>query len=128
MSVQSGACECGGVRFTARGLRPTVTICHCSQCRRTSGHLWAATRADDTDIVFQAKESLTWYASSDQAKRGFCDRCGASLFFKPNGSTHTGIAAGCLDGPTGMTVTRHIYMDDKGDYYPTPDDAEVNGQ
>ena len=128
MADCTGQCECGGVRFSVRNPRPTVTVCHCGQCRRTSGHLWAATRADDVDITFHARETLSWFASSDHAKRGFCNRCGSSLFYKPNGSTHMGIAAGSLDRPTEMTLTRHIYLADKGDYYQTPTDGEVSDQ
>ena len=36
-----------------------------------------------------------------------------------------GIAAGCLNAPTEMTVGKHVFVDDKGDYYPTPSDAPL---
>ena len=31
------------------------------------------------------------------------------------------ILAGCLDSPTGLQLTRHIFTDDKGDYYDLDD-------
>ena len=118
-----GRCECGQVSFEVTGARDTVTFCHCSQCRRTSGHYWAATRAQTADLVFRADAGLTWYQSSDRARRGFCKFCGSSLFYQPVGAEHIGIAAGCLDQPTGMTPGQHIFTADAGDYYTIPADA-----
>lgn len=102
-----------------------MNICHCSQCRRTSGHLWAATRCDVANITFQADATLKWYASSSTAKRGFCSRCGSSLFYKPNDADHMAIAAGCITEPSGLVLQKHIFIKDKGDYYPTPTDADL---
>lgn len=119
-----GRCECGKVAFEVPAVRDTVTMCHCSQCRRTSGHVWASTHASDmADLVFIADEGLTWYDSSDFAKRGFCKFCGSSLFYRMNDEQGVGIAAGCLDGETGLTTGKHIFVKDKGDYYDIADDA-----
>ena len=117
-----GRCDCGKVCFQVDGIRDTVTICHCSQCRRTSGHLWAATHASCDKLVFTRDDGLEWYASSDFARRGFCKHCGSSLFYRMNDEDGIGIAAGCLDGPTGLTATKHIFVKDKGDYYDLSDD------
>lgn len=113
----TGQCECGGVRFKMPEARQEITICHCSQCRRTSGHLWAATNAPFDSLTFLNDDTLTWYTSSDFAKRGFCSRCGSSLFYRMTGEAGIGIAAGCLDDTSGMRVGKHIFVKDKGDYY-----------
>ncbi len=121
--MTTGRCECGAVRFEVTDARDTITFCHCGQCRRTSGHYWASTRAETTNVVFSKEAGLTWYQSSDHARRGFCKFCGSSLFYQPNGADHLGIAAGCLDLPTGMTPGKHIFTADAGDYYTIPADA-----
>ena len=118
-----GRCECGAVAFEVAQVRDTVTFCHCSQCRRTSGHYLAATRADASDMTFSQDHGLAWYQSSPTNRRGFCKLCGSSLFYQPRGANHMGIAAGCLDLPTGMRAGKHIYTADSGDYYTIPDDA-----
>lgn len=41
--VITGGCPCGGVRYEVRGPLRDVIACHCTQCRRTSGHFVAAT-------------------------------------------------------------------------------------
>ncbi|MEJ6391761.1 GFA family protein [Gymnodinialimonas sp. 2305UL16-5] len=120
----TGRCECGEVRFRIDGpARDSVTICHCSQCRRSSGHVWASTHAPFAALRFDAEAGLTWYASSDFAKRGFCRFCGSSLFYRLNDEDGIGIAAGCLDVPTGFRVGKHIFVKDKGDYYEITDDT-----
>ncbi|TCT36164.1 GFA family protein [Martelella mediterranea] len=120
-----GRCECGAVAFEVDAVRDTVTVCHCSQCRRTSGHLWASTHAPFDKLTFLNDEGLRWYASSDTAKRGFCAQCGSSLFYRMNDETGIGIAAGCLDDTSALRIGKHIFVADKGDYYSLPDDAEI---
>jgi len=118
-----GRCDCGKVRFIVSDVRKTVTVCHCGQCRRTSGHVWASTHAPVVNLRFETDEGLTWYTSSDFAKRGFCSHCGSSLFYRMNDETGIAIAAGCLDNPTGLEIGKHIFVKDKGDYYEITDDA-----
>lgn len=123
MNMIRGRCECGKVSFETETVEDKVSACHCSQCRRTSGHYWAATHTDYDKLVFTEDEGLTWYESSAWAKRGFCKYCGSSLFWRMNGKAEVGIAAGCLESPTGMAIDRHIFVADKGDYYEITDDV-----
>ncbi len=117
--VTRGSCLCGGVRYEIHGpLRP-VTVCHCSQCRKTSGHVVAATEAPTEAIQLLQATTLTWFKSSDTAERGFCSRCGGNLFWRETARTVrvTSVMAGTLDGPTGLSIDRHIFVADKLDYY-----------
>lgn len=118
-----GQCDCGKVCFEVEKVREAVTVCHCSQCRRTSGHLWASTKAPFDTVIFSVNEGLQWYSSSAFAKRGFCKNCGSSLFYRMNNEVGVGIAAGCLEGPTNLYIGRHIFVKDKGDYYDINDDV-----
>ena len=118
---QRGSCLCGGVVYRIRGPMRAVIECHCTACRKTTGHYLAATQAWTEDFELEAADSLRWYASGPHSRRGFCDRCGATLFFEFTGSGKISIAAGTLDGETGLTTAFGIYADDKGDYYDLPD-------
>jgi hypothetical protein len=120
-----GGCLCGGVRYEIRGPLRNVIACHCSQCRRTSGHFVAASQARSADLVLRESATLRWYRSSAEAERGFCMRCGGNLFWRPTapGSGVTSIMAGTLDAPTGLRVMQHIFVDDKSDYYEIGDTA-----
>jgi hypothetical protein len=119
----TGRCECGAVSFVIPEVRAEVTFCHCSQCRRLAGHHWAATHAPFSAVTFTADQSLKWYNSSDWAERGFCGTCGSTLFYRFKGKDDLGIAAGCIDSPTGLKPGKHLFVADKGDYYDIAGDA-----
>ncbi|RYG91136.1 GFA family protein [Loktanella sp. IMCC34160] len=115
--MKTGSCLCGSVAFSFPDGPEKVTACHCSQCRKTSGHVWAAFHVPLADLTFSRDGGLSWFESSDWAKRGFCNTCGSSLFYQMKGEATINIAAGAVDEPTGLTLTRHIFVADKGDYY-----------
>ncbi len=112
-----GGCLCGGVRYEVSGPLRAITACHCSQCRRTSGHYAAFSAADSTHVHLSQLATLVWYRSSGAAERGFCGVCGSSLFWRQVDSGIICIAAGTLDLPTGLAIEKHIYVKDKSDYY-----------
>ena len=122
--MTTGSCLCGGVAFTLTGPKRHAIACHCIQCRKTTGHYWSATSAPRDAITFSADSTLTWFDSSDFARRGFCNACGASLFYERSATGTIAIGMGCLDAPTGLTEDEHIFTADKGDYYSLPDGVE----
>jgi hypothetical protein len=124
----TGGCLCGAVRYEVRGpLRPVVA-CHCTQCRRMTGHFLAATAARDADFGLTRDSSLKWYSASPNARRGFCSSCGSTLFWRGDGRDYVAIAAGSIDGATGLKLVQHIYTADKGDYYELDDGAPQSAQ
>ena len=118
----SGGCLCGAVQYAVSGELREVVNCHCGQCRRTHGHFAAYTGAALSDFSLTSSSGLQWYQSSTRARRGFCVRCGASLFWEPAGGDYVAIAAGTLDEATGLRTVAHIYVADAGDYYVLADD------
>jgi len=121
MEKRTGGCHCGAVTYSVTGPVREVIYCHCIQCRRQSGHFFAATACDDDQLSVARGENLTWYEASENARRGFCQTCGSLLFWKANGSDRTSIMAGSFDKPSGLTESHHIYAGDKGDYYEIAD-------
>jgi hypothetical protein len=114
----TGHCLCGGVRYKANAARRQVIRCHCEMCRRAVGNVWTATQALRGDLKVEDDGCLSWYQSSDHARRGFCNRCGASLFFDSSHRPTMGIAAATIDQPSGLEFSAHIYTDDATDYEP----------
>ena len=112
----TGSCLCGAVRFEVHGPLRDSLACHCSQCRKTSGHYWSATRCLSAHLQVLSDAGLAWYQSSDHARRGFCRHCGSSLFWQVEGSEHISIGTGTLDAPTGLSTLGHIFVKDKSDY------------
>lgn len=119
--AHTGSCLCGAVRIRTAGRLRGVVYCHCSQCRKQTGHFYAATDIADDRLEVIGADNITWYAASDFAKRGFCRTCGSALFWKRNGSDVTSIMAGLFDSPSGLGGQSHIFVADKGDYYQIAD-------
>lgn len=115
--MHRGSCLCGAVAFEMDGpLRPVV-ICHCTQCRQQSGHFWAATSAAHSAFRLTRQDGLAWFHASPVAARGFCRHCGSFLFWQPAGEDRISIAAGAIDGPSGLTTAESWFNEDAGDYY-----------
>jgi hypothetical protein len=121
VAAMKGSCACGNVTFEAINLRSSVVFCHCTQCRKWSGHYWSSTATQESDVTINGE--VRWYRSSDRAERGFCPTCGSALFFRPTGSGRFGVSMGALDQPTSFAPLKHIFCAEKGDYYDLPEDG-----
>lgn len=122
--IHAGRCLCGAVRFAVAGPLKAPDACHCSQCRRWSGHIWASTNVDRHSLTLEGEDEVGWYASSEKVRRGFCRTCGSVLFWDPDGHDFVSVAMGAFEKPTGTHLHVHIYMADKGDYYAVADGVE----
>ena len=111
------SCLCGGIKLRTHGNHRDVENCHCIQCMKTHGHYAAYTNVQEQNVKFLKKRTLKWFRSSRRAKRGFCRKCGASLFFKFIGSNNISIAAGMFNGPTKLKTKMNIFVKGKLDYY-----------
>ena len=105
---------------------PPPDACHCSQCRKHSGHFFASTDVPRTALTIQGADNLKWFHSSAKVRRGFCSTCGSSLFWDPIHKDWIGIAMGAFDLPTETRLKVHIYVADKGDYYDIADGLPQN--
>ena len=111
------SCLCGGIKLKTKGNHRDIQNCHCIQCMKTHGNYAAYTSIKEENIKFIKKVTLKWFRSSKRAKRGFCNKCGASIFFKVIGTKNISIAAGMFDGPIKLKTIMNIFTKDKLDYY-----------
>lgn len=126
--MHRGSCLCGAVRFEVAGALSAPDACHCSICRKQSGHYFASANVAKDSLTVAGEENVTWYQSSAKVRRGFCSICGSSLFFDPPHREWIAIAMGAFDGPTGTHLEMHIFVADKGDYYEIADGLPQNAQ
>ena len=128
MTSHTGSCLCGAVRFEVTGDLPGPDACHCTQCRKHSGHYFASTDVARAALTIRGAEHVHWYQSSAKVRRGFCAHCGSSLFWDPIFKDRIGIAMGAFDSPTDTRLAIHIFVADKGDYYDIADGLPQNRQ
>lgn len=126
--MHRGGCLCGAVTFEVDGALPPPDACHCSKCRKHSGHFFASTDVKKDQLRVEGAEHVRWYQSSQNVRRGFCGVCGSSLFFDPPNLDWIGVAMGAFDGPTDTHLKMHIFAADKGDYYTIADGLPQNAQ
>lgn len=122
--IRKGGCLCGAVRYTISGLMRNIVACHCSQCRKQSGHYYAATSTKRENLTIDGSENLAIYRASDNANRTFCKICGSAVFWDRDGSENISVLAGTLDTPTNLKLTHYIFCSTKGDYYDLDDGLE----
>lgn len=121
----TGRCLCGAVAYEIRGKLRDVVNCHCGQCLRTHGNVAAYSAVKRADLVLTEERGLKWYGSSGAARRGFCQDCGASLFWDATARDYVAVAAGSIDPPSGLKTVGHIFTAHKGDYYEITDGLEA---
>lgn len=128
-----GACLCGAVAFEAALDRDHGDACHCGQCRRWSGNYWASVNVDFKSLKLnKGEKDLRWFRSSELVRRGFCRKCGSALFWHADRHKDHGhriaLALGALEAPTGVKISEHIFVADKGDYYDIKDGLPQKGR
>ena len=116
-----GSCLCGAVSFVVESELTPPDACHCSQCRKMSGHYWASTDVPRSALTITGEDQLGWYRSSEKVKRGFCRNCGSPLFWDAAGRQNISISMGAFEQPTKTRMEKHIFVPDKGDYYEIAD-------
>ena len=127
--MHKGSCLCGAVKFEVEGDLSSPDACHCSKCRKWTGHYLVSTDVPLSALTIHGADQLTWFQSSSKVRRGFCSACGASLFFDPlDKEKHNwiGISMGAFDTPTNTKLALHIFVAEKGDYYEIMDGLPQN--
>src|SRR4030095_14571631 len=107
----TGRCLCGAVTFEAEGVELGMHVCHCWTCRRWAGGPTFASGV--ATVAFQGQANIGRFDSSTWAERGFCKRCGSSLFFRLKQTDQYIIHMGAFDSQVPFAVSSEIYIDEK---------------
>ena len=100
MTLLSGGCQCGAVRYRIEGELSNPHICHCRMCQKAAGNFSLALAAQKRENVQVTRGSPGWFQSSAIVKRGFCANCGTPLFFDPLDTGYMLVTLGSLDDPS----------------------------
>ena len=101
MQRYTGGCLCGDVRLVASGAPYRVGLCHCMDCRRHHGALFAAVA-----MFPEAAVTIEGQVAS-HAGRYFCGRCGSSLYSRVGDEVK--VHLGALDAPDALRPTYEIW-------------------
>ncbi len=109
-----GQCLCGAVRLSS-GEHKEIGVCHCGYCRRWGGGPLLALHCGP-DLQLEGRDFIKEYASSDWAKRAFCQECGSHLYYQLLQSGDYFVPAGLFE-QSDFVLGSQIYIDKKPPYY-----------
>jgi hypothetical protein len=118
-----GECLCGKVQYTAMGPFSAFHICHCTQCRRSTGSAHASN-------IFTTPDRLEWLSGQDQVKqylpdepnvisKSFCNHCGSLVPYISAKSGRLIIPAGSLSEDPEIRPEDNIFWSDRASWYDT---------
>jgi hypothetical protein len=124
--VISGHCLCGAVGFEVSEPFATVTVCHCTNCKKLSGGTGTVNGRVATAAVrvVAGDEHLRTYQPAEGTAKTFCAVCGSNLFGAgwPR-SDWTSVRLSALDEPLEGRPHRHIYVRSVAPWETLPDDG-----
>jgi len=98
----TGGCQCGAIRYEVAGEPQFAAICHCDDCRKSTGSAFATNvfvKAEDLKIL--KGQPASWEHPTDSGStmtKQFCQRCGSPLFgFSSRGTGMRTIKVGSID-------------------------------
>ncbi|MFT5504457.1 MAG: hypothetical protein ACI845_000775 [Gammaproteobacteria bacterium] len=117
----TGACLCGQVSYQVTGPFNEFHICHCSQCRRSTGTAHASN-------IFTSADRLRWMSGEALIKRFtpdkpdviskcFCTHCGSLVPYTSLKSGKLIIPAGSLDQTPKIIPEDNIFWGDRAEWY-----------
>lgn len=108
--TRSGRCLCGAIRYELSGEPEVVALCHCADCRRSSGAPMVAWAMFSEASLTVTKGEPKTINSSGTAMRSFCAACGSGLFYR-NAAILPGkvdIQSSTLDDPSALPPSIQI--------------------
>jgi hypothetical protein len=112
MALLRGGCLCGAVRYEATREPVNQRICHCRLCQKAIGAAFNARvlmRIEDVSI----DGPIGTHYSSETLERGFCRRCGSTVFSRRKSAGVMGLTAGTLDDPSLFQPDMHFWTSAK---------------
>jgi len=117
----TGGCLCRACRYETEAAPLDVRVCHCKLCQKATGAaFYARVRVPLDSLTISGP--VGWFHSSPPVRRGFCTRCGTTLFSERADANRIGIAMGSLDDPDRFSPTEQIWMSSKQAWVDLGDD------
>jgi len=121
--ILTGKCFCGAVQYTVPDEFRYAMICHCSNCRRTTGSAFKPFAGIERQkfAVTQGQDGLLIYGG-DRAHDAHCRKCGSLLYSVVRDAGWVHVAMGTLVDPPGIRPSCHIFVGSKAPWDTIADD------
>jgi hypothetical protein len=127
MTLRSGSCLCGQSHFTLDDDQPTVAICHCTHCQKSTSSAYSV-NAISPRAKFTVSGPLKKFAdkgdSGGAVDRWFCAECGSQVWTEAEAMPGAAIVkAGCFDDTSWLKPTLEIFCDSRQKWTPLVEGA-----
>ncbi|MGC4252923.1 MAG: GFA family protein [Sphingobium sp.] len=103
MTGRTASCSCGELRLTCEGDPVRISICHCLECQKRTGSVFAAQARFPRERVRIEGHSSRWARTGDSGTTAtfhFCPVCGSTLYWVPGGAPgFVAVAVGAFADP-----------------------------
>jgi hypothetical protein len=127
MSVLTGGCACGSVRYEVSEPFVDSNYCHCTRCQRRTGTAASANAktAESSFRIVQGEELVKgWIPDGGGYEKCFCTNCGSALFSRdPETKKDVGVRLGTVDGEPGIRPLKRQFVDYAAIWERVPDDG-----
>ena len=115
MSLVTGGCSCGAIRFECDAEAVASFNCHCKSCRQYSGApYWSASIFPSATFQLTSGE-ISWNTQTGDnggvIHRGFCASCGSPVYNRLDRLPHViGIPVGSMDDSSMHVPKMDLYV------------------
>lgn len=109
MDIFHGGCLCNAVRYKTTSHPLNQRVCHCRECQKAIGAAFNARilmRIEDVAI----SGAISTFNSTETLERGFCSRCGSTIFSRRVSAGVIGLTVGSLDDPSLFKPDMHFWV------------------
>ncbi|KAK2735071.1 hypothetical protein FQN57_001351 [Myotisia sp. PD_48] len=132
--IRKCSCLCGNIRFQLTGEPLKAFICHCLNCKKTTGAPFFGNGVFLKEQVSSLPEDgIKIYADSNTDSgrpifKRFCTNCGSLLSIEPQVPGILSVPVGTLDqGETPWKPDTEVYSKDSFGWHPNADGVEMAG-
>jgi hypothetical protein len=126
MSVYTGGCLCGGVRFEIDAPLVSASYCHCTRCQRRTGTASSvqARIAPGSLRVTQGEDLIRTFQPPDGSPKLFCGTCGSALWSRsPDAPDVASVRFGAFDDDPGIRPAWRQFVAYAAAWEAIPDDG-----
>ncbi|MBD8526423.1 GFA family protein [Pseudomarimonas arenosa] len=116
MLSRTASCSCGKLQAVANGHPVRISICHCLDCQRRSGGVFAIQARflpEQVQISGEGREYARKGGSGTTIRFTFCPDCGATLYYQIEGEERIAIPVGAFADPNFPSPTVSVYEERK---------------
>jgi hypothetical protein len=105
VSLHTGGCQCGAVRFAVYAEPRKTGLCHCRMCQKAVAGPFAVLAEVPWGDFGWTRGQPAAFQSSSRAARDFCAGCGTPLSYREIGGPIIELLTGAFDDPERVAPT-----------------------